>query len=421
MTDTSPAAFGPGDTDALRAAVREAVAAAPVFDMHTHLFAPAFGPLLLWGPDDLLTYHYLTAEYLRATREAPGPFLALSKEEQAEATWRTLFLERPPLSEACRGVLTALQALGFDPAERSLEALRAAFRERDTASHVQAVFRAAGVSAAVMTNDPFDPVERAAWEAGYEPGGLFEAALRIDTLLLHWGRACPLLRAMGYDTEQGLGPRTLAEVCRFLEDALRRMRARYLAVSLPPDFAYPDETPCGTLLTHCVLPVARAAGKPLALMIGVRRGVNPALGLAGDGVGRADVPALERLCADYPDNRFLATLLARENQHALAVAGRKFSNLLVFGCWWFLNNPSLVAETTRMRLEMLGPTFVAQHSDARVLEQVLYKWRHARAVIGDVLADAFAAVAATGRPIALDEVNRAAALLLGGAFREFAA
>ncbi len=31
----------------------------PVIDIHTHLFAPAFGEFLLWGIDDLLTYHYL--------------------------------------------------------------------------------------------------------------------------------------------------------------------------------------------------------------------------------------------------------------------------------------------------------------------------------------------------------------------------
>jgi hypothetical protein len=43
-----------------------------------------------------------------------------------------------------------------------------------------------------------------------------------------------------------------------------------------------------------------------------------------------------------------------------------------------LNNPSLVEEITRMRLEMLGMSFIPQHSDARVLEQVIYKWRSSR-------------------------------------------
>jgi hypothetical protein len=40
-----------------------------------------------------------------------------------------------------------------------------------------------------------------------------------------------------------------------------------------------------------------------------------------------------------------------------------------------------------MRLEMLGTAFTAQHSDARVLDQLLYKWSHSRSVIGSVVAD----------------------------------
>ncbi|RYD61243.1 MAG: glucuronate isomerase, partial [Verrucomicrobiaceae bacterium] len=47
------------DRSALRAVVAEVVHATPVFDIHTHLYDPAFGELLLWGIDELLTYHYL--------------------------------------------------------------------------------------------------------------------------------------------------------------------------------------------------------------------------------------------------------------------------------------------------------------------------------------------------------------------------
>src|SRR5207248_4150352 len=87
----------------------------------------------------------------------------------------------------------------------------------------------------------------------------------------------------------------------------------------------------------------------------------------------ADVTALERICAEYPDVRFLVTILSRENQHELCVSARKFNNLMPFGCWWFLNNPSIVSEITRERLELLGSSFIPQHSDASVLEQLIYK------------------------------------------------
>ena len=29
-------------------------------------------------------------------------------------------------------------------------------------------------------------------------------------------------------------------------------------------------------------------------------------------------------------------------------------NLHLYGCWWFCNNPSIIAEMTAMRLEMMG-------------------------------------------------------------------
>ena len=50
---------------ALRQQVTDIVQTAPVFDIHTHLYDPAFGGLLLWGIDELLVYHYLVAEGFR--------------------------------------------------------------------------------------------------------------------------------------------------------------------------------------------------------------------------------------------------------------------------------------------------------------------------------------------------------------------
>ncbi len=40
--------------------------------MHTHLFPPAFGDLSRWGIDNLLTYHYLVAEVMRAADVTAG-------------------------------------------------------------------------------------------------------------------------------------------------------------------------------------------------------------------------------------------------------------------------------------------------------------------------------------------------------------
>ena len=71
-------------TEELRAQVELVVNSTPVMDVHTHLFPPAFNDLCLWGIDELLTYHYLTAEALRTARASYEQFWAMSKTAQAD-------------------------------------------------------------------------------------------------------------------------------------------------------------------------------------------------------------------------------------------------------------------------------------------------------------------------------------------------
>jgi hypothetical protein len=158
---------------------------------------------------------------------------------------------------------------------------------------------------------------------------------------------------------------------------------------------------------------------PFAMMIGSKLRVNPSLNEGGDMVGAADVQSVVRMCNDFPNNRFLVTMLARENQHELAVAARKFGNLMIFGCWWFVNNPSLIEEITRMRVELLGVSFIPQHSDARVLDQLIYKWDHSREVIAGVLVDKYIDVAATGWQPSEDEIRRDVRRLFHDNFDQF--
>ena len=108
----------------LAAQVEDLVLSTPVTDVHTHLYDPAFGELLLWGIDDLLTYHYLIAEVFRYLDIPYENYWALSKTEQADLIWDKLFLQNSPISEACRGVLTTLNALGLEVNRRDLPALR---------------------------------------------------------------------------------------------------------------------------------------------------------------------------------------------------------------------------------------------------------------------------------------------------------
>jgi hypothetical protein len=401
--------------------IADVVASAEIHDIHTHLYDPAFGELLLWGIDDLLTYHYLVAEVFRYLDLPYNKFWTLSKTQQADLIWKQLFIDNSPVSEACRGVLTTLNAFGLDVKQRDLPKLRQWFAKQNVNDHVTRCLDLAGVKSVCMTNSPFDSHERSVWERGFQRDPRFESALRIDPLLLSWGDTAPMLVRWGYNVGVGLTDQAIGEARRFLADWSRKIEARYLMVSLGPEFDFPADNSCARLLEKAVLPHCREFGLPMALMMGVKRQVNPGLGLAGDGVGLSRLSALERLCAEFPENKFLVTVLARENQHELCVLARKFRNLHVFGCWWFTNVPTVIDEMTRMRLELIGLSMTPQHSDARVLDQLIYKWRHSRQVIANVLTEKYLDLARTGWVLSDAEIRRDVAALFGGAYRRFCA
>jgi hypothetical protein len=386
--------------------VQEVLSSTAFIDMHTHLFSPALGKLGLWGIDELVTYHYLEAEFFRSSSMTPEHYWALEKRQQADVIWRVLFVENTPLSEATRGVVAILQAFGLPTDGVDLKDARAFFAAQTRDDHIRRVFEMAGINTAVMTNDPLDPIEGPLWMKGLESDRRFQPVLRLDRILLGWSKHWQQLAAQGYDVDESASRKSTAEVRRFLVDWQVLMRPVYMAVSLPDTFQFPEQSILGKLLSEAVLPTCRELDLPLSLMIGVRKRVNPRIRLAGDAVGRADLRALENLCATYPDNRFLVSLLSRENQHELCVYARKFNNLMPFGCWWFLNNPSIVEEITRERIELLGTSFIPQHSDARVLEQVIYKWRNTRATLAPILTDSYRSLCRDGRIVGRQDIER---------------
>ena len=390
----------------IRSAVEEVLAETLFIDIHTHLFSPAFGKLGLWGIDELLTYHYLEAEFFRSSNTAPDEYWKLSKRERAEAIWQALFVENSPISEATRGIIAVLRAFDLPTDASALEEARTFFRTQSIEEHIRRVFQIAGVSSVVMTNDPLDPEERAVWLNGGQDHTKFHAVLRLDRILWGWPAHWQRLASQGYAVDENAPRKSIAEIRRFLADWTKRMRPLYMAVSLTDEFFYPDGSITSRILGEAVLPSCRELGLPMSLMIGVRRQVNPALRLAGDAVGRADLRAVENLCRSFPENRFLVSVLSRENQHELCVYARKFNNLMPFGCWWFLNNPSMMEEITRERIELLGTSFIPQHSDARVLEQVIYKWRNTRRTLAPILANVYKLVHDDGGRISRGDIQR---------------
>lgn len=420
------------DRSSLKKTVHKIINDQPVTDLHTHCYAPAFGSspepdgLLLWGIDELVTYHYLVAEVYRVVPASVLPyeeFWKMTKQQQADHIWKYLFVENTPISEACRGVLTTLSKLGLDPNENNLKSYRKWFAKQTADKYIDKVMEVANVDSITMTNPVFDDVEREKWLANPNIGDdpRFEAVLRIDPLLRDWRGSVIKMRSWGYDVSEDFSGNTIDETRRFLGEWIDRQKAIYVAMSLPPEFRFPDpnNSAANRFIRDILMPLCEDLGLPWAMMIGSRLQVNPALKDAGDMVGKSDVLSVVHLCQEFPNNKFMVTMLSRENQHELCIAARKFGNLFLFGCWWFLNNPSIIEEMTRERIEILGTTIAPQHSDARVLDQLVYKWDHSRKIIADVLVDKYADISDTGYKVTKKMIKRDAALLLRDNFRNF--
>jgi hypothetical protein len=273
-------------------------------DVHTHLLPPTHGNLLLYGIDELLCYHYLVAElfmtlpieseldtvYVEPSGRYPSAdeFFSWPKPKQADLVFEELFVKRTPISEACRGVVTALNLLGLGhlllaaarasdvaPGER-LAPLRAWFAQQDPASYLEHVFTAArlrynlftewltagGVGMArfphhtphrlryaVMTNVPFAPEEAEHWPA---PGlasvsrpctPRLRSALRVDPILA--GDWHTVTAALDRATPPGGGryPPTIDGCVRYVADWVRAIQPIYLMASTPAGFTYSPTRP----------------------------------------------------------------------------------------------------------------------------------------------------------------------------------
>ncbi len=405
--------------DSIKEWVGKALEKVSIVDVHTHLFNSSFGELLLWGIDELLTYHYLVAEVMRYTDISYDGFWGMSKKEQAEFVWDELFVKRVPISEAARGVVSVLSAFGLDLSSKSLDTYRDYFSRYSMDEYIDTVLEMAHIDYLVMTNDPFDEKERIIWDGSYVEDRRFRPALRLDQLLNGWLNNWFTLKSWGYNVGEVIDSDTLKEIKRFLRGWIKRMSPVYMAVSLPPSFELSYKDPASIIIQEAVLPVAEEFNLPFAMMVGVKKLSNPMLRLAGDSVGKANIGVIEYLCRSYPHNKFLVLMLSKENQHELIVAARKFRNLHIFGCWWFLNNPSIVREITSERLDMLGFSFTFQHSDARVLDQLIYKWRHSKDVILPLLIERYSAIIRSGWHLSEVEIEKGVNALFGGEFQSF--
>ncbi len=392
-----------------------------VIDLHTHLFPKEFNNLFLFGIDNLLTYHYLISELFIIWKEyPPKEFYKFTKKKQAEIIWDQLFVLRTPISEATKGILTICNKLGLGDfiKKRDLNGLRNYFNNikinNNLNEHIENIFNLSNVKYLIMTNEIFNELELKIYEKDIIYNRKrFKTSLRVDKLLIDYDKCLEIVKNYNYG-------QNIEGVKQYLRHWYNKLNPEYLMLSIPYNFKYHlEDKNSNFIFDKILIPMAIEFNLPIALKFGTYRKLNPELKDAGDSVGVAFVDSLSFLCRDNPKCNFLATFLSRNNQHQLCAIARIFPNLHIYGCWWFLNNPSLIQEITEMRIEMLGFGFTAQHSDSRILEQLIYKWDHFKKIITKILIKKYKELLKIGWNINEIEIKRDVNYLFGGSYKQF--
>ena len=243
----------------------------------------------------------------------------------------------------------------------------------------QDIFSQSNVKSVVMTNNPFDKEEWSLFDKNNWDRNKYLSSLRLDNLFSDFENSLKI--AIEHISNNKDKNNT---IIKYLESCYQKANPVYAAVSLNgKDF----NNLLNDDLWLKILNWLKTKNLPLSLMLGVKRGVNKNFGMAGDGVGEIDLKDLSKLCNLYQENKFLVTALPLNSQYELTVLARKHPNLKIFGFWWFMNQPSIIEFILKMRLDLLGLSFIPQHSDARITDQLIYKWSHFKEILHKVLSD----------------------------------
>ena len=374
----------------------------PIFDLHTHLFPPQHEGYFLLGFKNLLNYHYLIAELLTATNINASTFYSYNDEKKASLIWNELFEKRTPVSEACSGVLSILKELKIELNKKSFLSICDEYDNKIQSD--KKIFDLSNVSSLVMTNNPFDLDEWSLFNNSDWDKKIYLASLRLDDLILNYEET--FKKAKDQTSNQ-----VKNTIIAYLEKCYFQSNPVYAAVSL-------NLATFNTILDDSmwrdILIWLENKNLPLSLMLGVRRAVNKDFGLAGDGIGDINLKELSTLCTSFPRNKFLVTCLSLNDQHELTVLARKHPNLRIFGFWWFMNQPTIIKQILKMRIDMLGFSFIPQHSDARVSDQLIYKWNHFKKILHPILLEYYQDLLDKNFPISENILQRDINNLLSG-------
>ncbi len=254
------------DRDVIWTAVHET----PAVDIR--VFAappPADSPIS--GIDALLASPELLGEFFRrravANREY-GPVSAreayirsLTPAELADLVWRQLFLDRQPLSEPARIVLTTMGMFGLDVASGDLRRLREEYDAIPPDERLSRILTLANVTKILYATECL---------YGTDPGPsrhpAFRPVLYVSDLLADWKESARRLRLTGYGLKARLNEFTALELRRYLTAEIQRIGPVGLGLDWPDGGGNGNGDSAGDcirrLVHEAVLPLARERNMP---------------------------------------------------------------------------------------------------------------------------------------------------------------
>lgn len=358
-----------------------------VIDVHTHLFPSKFKNFFKAGIIELLNYHYLTAELLSSTKINPKKFYALSDINKAKIVWNEIFLKKTPMSTSALGILNIIKKYDINFNHLTFNQLCNEFKTNSLSE--AEIFNLAGVKKVVMTNNPFDSTEIDILNKNKDKKYL--PSIRLDDLF-NEKKNTQILHLFN---KSGFGLRS------YLEKLIFNYKPVYFSLSTNNFEEIKFKNYFDQLMN-----VLKINNIPLMILAGVKRNVNPEFMLAGDGLGDLNLENLEEILKKYSNNKFLLTCLNYSDHFKTIVLARKFQNLNLFGFWWFSNQESIIKNILNLRIEMLNNNFIPQHSDARVLDQLIYKWTDFRRYYTEVYSVKYKKLLELGCKLKVDDLER---------------
>lgn len=294
-----------------------------VVDIHTHL-----EPNAPRGLVELLNYHYLVAEYFLSKRMDQSDILKFYNNDKykiAELVYDELFVKNFPISQSSNGIRYLFDFFGIDWKNKSFSQL---VNEWPILSD-EAIFEIACIEKVFMTNYSYDNIQQTS---------TFLRSVRTEGKLMN--------------------------------------KSEYSYVSYTPE----------NRLTVDDIERFEFTNKPLFIMLGVKRNVSN----IKDGGDISD-PAFDyknSLSAlSMVNRRILISLLSTRYQTELNSISRANPNIVVTGLWWYTSTYANISYLTYNRFQTLGWNFIPYYSDARVPEQLIYKWASFKNILSNVLSN----------------------------------